>query len=350
MGESRGRHIAEVERQNVIELVKAAQSQGSRKEAACQELGVNIRTLQRWKQSGGLHDKRQYAKHNPPNKLSAASRAKILEISNSAEYCDLPPSQIVPRLADKGMYVASESSFYRVLREENQLHHRGRAKAKIHKKPEPIVAIKPQQAWSWDITYLPTAVRGMFFYLYLIVDIYSRKIVGSEVYERESSGNASVLVKESCLSEGVTESKLILHSDNGSPMKGATLLSTLQSLGITPSFSRPSVSNDNPYSESLFKTLKYCPRYPRKGFASLEEARAWVKEFKHWYNEEHLHSGINFVTPSSRHTGADISILAKRKKVYLEARARHPERWSGSIRNWSACGEVYLNPGKAKSS
>ena len=146
------------------------------------------------------------------------------------------------------------------------------------------------------------------------------------------------------MAEGITEDGLVLHSDNGSPMKGATMLATLQRLGVVPSFSRPSVSNDNSYSESLFGTMKYAPTYPAKPFASLTEAREWVHRFVTWYNEQHRHSAIQFVTPGQRHRGEDAEILTARKAVYEQARQRHPERWSGDTRNWDPVGQVWLNP------
>jgi putative transposase len=198
-----------------------------------------------------------------------------------------------------------------------------------------------------DGHYLAAAVRGAFYRLYMIEDIYSRKIVGWEVHEEESAEHAATLIRKACLSEGVRyESSLVLHSDNGGPMKGATMLSTLQRLGVVPSFSRPSVSDDNPYSESLFRTLKYTPAYPSKPFASLEEARAWVHRFVQWYNETHRHSAIRYVTPGQRHRGADVDILEKRKRLYEAAKAERPERWSGATRNWQPIEEVWLNPPK----
>jgi transposase InsO family protein len=175
------------------------------------------------------------------------------------------------------------------------------------------------------------------------MDIYSRKIVGWRVHECESMEYSARLVEEICLREGILENQVVLHSDNGGAMKGATMLATLQRLGIIPSFSRPSVSDDNPFSESLFKTLKYCPQYPSKPFSSTDDANGWVEEFVHWYNEVHLHSGIKFVTPSSRHAGKDLAILNARKKVYEEARLKNPNRWSRGIRNWEKIEEVFLN-------
>jgi transposase InsO family protein len=164
-------------------------------------------------------------------------------------------------------------------------------------KPSGYKASAPNQVWSWDITYLARTIAGMFFRLYLVMDIYSRKIVGWEVHENERAEHAARLIRKACLAEGISEHGLVLHADNGSPMKGATMLATLQRLGVVPSFSRPSVSNDNSYSESLFGTMKYTPAFPSKPFESLTAARDWVHGFVHWYNEEHRHSGIQFVAP-----------------------------------------------------
>jgi transposase InsO family protein len=180
------------------------------------------------------------------------------------------------------------------------------------------------------------------------MDIYCLKIVGFEVHDQQCSDVASQLINDICKAERVSCDKLTLHSDNGGPMKGATMLATLQRLGVLPSFSRPSVSNDNPFSKALFKTLKYCPQYPSKPFKSVADANAWAIEFVRWYNEEHLHSGIQFVTPGSRHRGEDIEILAKRREVYEEAKSKSPQRWSGSIRSWEYIGDVMLNCLKGK--
>ena len=176
------------------------------------------------------------------------------------------------------------------------------------------------------------------------MDIFSRKIVGWQIYETESSELAAEVMRDICERENIAPGQVVLHSDNGSPMKGATMLATLQALGVMPSFSRPAVSNDNPYSESLFKTMKYRPIYPRRAFESLQVARLWVSQFVQWYNHEHRHSAIRFVTPGERHAGLDVALLSKRVEVYEAAKARHPERWSGATRNWQPIKAVYLNP------
>ena len=296
-------------------------------------LGIDKRTFERWRKHPD-GDMRRGPVTAPRNKLTGEECQEILEVANSREFHDKSPSQIVPQLADKGIYIASESSFYRILRAAGLDAHRGRLKPAAQTKPQALVATRPNQVYSWDITYLNTTVAGMFFYLYLFMDVYSRKIVGYAVYDNQNAANSSRLIDDICTAEGIEPNQLTLHSDNGGPMKGATMLATLQRLGVVPSFSRPSVSNDNPFSEALFKTVKYCPQYSSEPFGSREEALTWVSEFVDWYNEKHLHSGISFVTPSSRHRSKDVDILAKRHKVYEMAKQQRPERWSGKTRNW----------------
>jgi len=340
------RHIA-------IDLIDEAVTAGARCAEASGVLEINVRTLQRWKKtlrsSADLADQRKVSAANrtPANKLSDEEREVILTLCNQAEYKSLPPSQIVPRLADTGEYIASESSFYRVLREADQVHRRGRSNPpRTVPKPEGFKATGPNQLWSWDITYLASSIRGSFYRLYLILDIFSRKIVGWEVHESELAEHASLMIRKACLVEGIHWDGLVLHADNGGPMKGATMLATLQKLGIVPSFSRPSVSDDNPYSESMFRTLKYTPGYPSKPFESIEAARQWVHHFVQWYNDEHRHSAIRYVTPNQRHRGEDSDLLGQRKAVYERARQQNPQRWSGKTRNWNPVEEVWLNPPK----
>lgn len=329
----------------ILQLIEEALKTGARLHPACEILGLSARTYQRWKQQDGGADRRRGPKSAPANKLSPKEREHLLEVVNSPEFCDLSPKQIVPRLADRQEYVGSESTMYRTLREEKLLHHRQNVRpARKTSRPREHVATGPEQVWSWDITYLRSPMRGVFFYLYLILDIWSRKIVGAKVYAEESTELAAELFKATCEELGLDPDGLVLHQDNGSPMKGAILQATLTSLGVFASFSRPRVSNDNPYSEALFRTLKYRPEYPQRPFASLDEAQAWVDRFVAWYNTEHLHSAIRFVTPDDRHFGREEKILAKRGRVYETARRRHPERWSGATRNWEPVTTVYLNP------
>lgn len=312
-------------------------------EGASKEVGVAARTIERWRKVGGGEDRRRGPRHAPANALSASERAHVLRVANSPEFVDRSPKQIVPALADRGEFVASESTFYRVLRAEGQLTHRERSKPR---EPRPVpthVADGPCQVWSWDITYLKTTVRGRFLYLYLFLDVWSRKVVGWAVHDSESDEHAAQLVRRCCAAEGADPTGLVLHSDNGGPMRGSTMLATLQRLGVVPSFSRPRVSDDNPYSEALFRTLKYTPAYPSRPFATADEASTWVAEFVRWYNTEHLHSGIRFVTPAVRHGRADVSALAKRTAVYEAARRARPERWTTHTRNWQPVGAITFN-------
>ena len=334
-------------RQTAVALINDAVTAGARRAKACSALEISDRTLRRWTKDGQVHpDQRPLVpRPEPANKLSAAERAAVLSLCNSTEFASLPPSQIVPNLADQGRYLASESSFYRILRAEGQQHHRGRARPPMRRKPPASYkASAPCEVWTWDITWMPGPVAGMFFYLYLIVDIFSRKIVGWEVHERESADLAAALIRQAVLTEGCALRPLVLHADNGSPMKGATMKTTMEKLGITASYSRPRVSNDNPFSEALFRTCKYRPNWPSKGFSTKSDAQTWVKSFARWYNDAHLHSAIRFVTPSARHTGHDHATLANRAMLYANARAQNPERWSGKTRNWQPAGPVWLNP------
>lgn len=338
--------MSKSDRAECMSLVNEAQVSGASKEKSCELLGVSMRTVGRWETRP--EDQRHGPITRPSNSLSATERANVIAIANSSEFANLPPCQIVPRLADDGKYVASESSFYRILRAEDLLTHRLKSQPRTHKKPEELMAISPNQIWSWDITYLRTAIKGIFYYLYLPMDIFSRLIVHWEVHECESADLAAEMIKTACQKQGIVRDQITLHSDNGGPMKGATMLAMLQWLGVTPSLSRPRVSDDNPFSEALFKTLKFCPSFPEHGFASLEEAKIWVEKFVHWYNTEYLHSGINWVTPSSRHYEKDTEILKNRDDVYKAARAQNPNRWSGKTRNWDRPQIVELNPGRCK--
>ena len=333
-------------RVQAVELINEAVTSGAARFKACAELEISVRTYQRWIVDGGIKtDGRPCSQRPAPkNKLSKEERKNVLNTVNSDEFKSLPPSQIVPTLADSGVYIASEATYYRVLREEKQQNARGRSQIKEKKSPTTHCATGPNQVWCWDITWLPGPVKGLHFYLYLILDIFSRKIVGWEIHDDESAENASTLIRKAHLKENIRDNPLVLHSDNGSPMKGSSMLETLYSLGVVSSFSRPRVSNDNAYAESIFKTCKYRPNYPYKGFLTIGEARDWVLKFSHWYNINHKHSGIKYVTPHQRHSGLSGKILANRKEVYQRAKERNPERWSGNIRDWNLPQEVYLNP------
>jgi putative transposase len=361
------------QRQVLLALIEEAVQSGAKRHKACTQIGLSARTEQRWRcasdgagaqtaagsaaaasasasasvncAAGDRRTSVLRAKVTPPNKLSPAECERAMQVLNSEEFKDVPPSQIVPRLADAGLYVASEASLYRLLRRAHQTTHRRleRAPRQVNK-PRAMVATQPDQIYCWDITYLPSCVRGMYFYLYLFVDLFSRKIVGWQVFERESAAHASALLQDICERQGISPEQLTVHSDNGGPMKGETMLAAMQRLGVAHSRSRPGVSNDNAYSESLFRTLKYRPQMPVTHFEDLSHARRWVTDLVRWYNHEHRHSKIRFVTPTQRHAGLDAPILKNRCAVYAAARQANPKRWSGPTRNWERIGEVHLNP------
>jgi putative transposase len=330
--------------------IHVAHTAGARLNPACAMAGIELRTLQRWQAADGLvvGDRRPQAVRPPPgHALSEAERAQVLAVANEPRFAAVPPARIVPMLADEGVYLASESTFSRVLREHGQTAHRGRAKApKPVRPPTTHIATAVRQVWCWDMTYLPAQVLGRWFHLYLILDLYSRKIVGWEVHDRDHADHATHLVRRTALAEGIAAltAKPVLHGDNGATLKATTVLAMLNWLGVKPSYSRPRVSDDNAYAESLFRTAKYRPEFPATGFADLGEARAWAAGFVRWYNVDHRHSGIRYVSPAQRHAGEDHPILAARHQLYRSARERNPARWSGNTRNWSAVGAVTLNP------
>ena len=340
------------DRRTLAQDIDIAHRNGASLKLACHTAGIDRRTLQRWRARCAAINgdgRPQAVRAIPLNALSQAEREQLLEVANQSRFCAMPPARIVPMLADEGVYLASESTFSRVLRSQGQSAHRGRAKQPRTLRPASThIALAARQVWCWDMTYLPTAILGRWFYLYLILDLYSRKIVGWEVHDTDDSSHATHLVKRTALSEGIAtlDIKPVLHGDNGSTLKATTVLSMLQWLGIKPSYSRPRVSDDNAYAESLFRTAKYRPEFPRKGFETLDAARAWAMSFVGWYNFEHRHSGIQYVSPAQRHAGEDADILAKRHELYLRARTRHPARWSGATRNWCPVGAVTLNPEK----
>lgn len=333
--------------------INAAHAQGASLRSACALVGIDVRTWQRWQRGRGADgelkaDRRtQTARPIPAHALSESERRTLLQIANEPRFANAPPARIVPILADEGRYVASESSFRRVLKQAGQHAHRGRAKApRAHRPPTTHIATGKDQVWCWDMTYLPTKVLGQWHYLYLIMDLYSRKILSWEVHESDDADHAVDLVKRCALSEGIAAqaNKPVLHGDNGSTLKATSVLAMLQWLGVKPSYSRPRVSDDNAFVESLFRTAKYRPEFPVEGFESLAKSRRWAEQLVRWYNEEHRHSGIKYVTPTERHSGQDQTILARRHALYQRAKQLHPHRWSGPTRNWSYIETVTLNP------
>jgi transposase InsO family protein len=331
----------------VISLIREAVCAGARQRQACRVIGITERTLQRWQsEDGGGHDQRHGPRTPPPHQLTEAEKDQAIALSNRPGFRNLSPERVIAKLADENVYVCSERSLRRIQKERNQATYRGRAKpaTQIHK-PREYAASEPLRVLSWDITYLRNAtIRGAYFYLYLYVDIWSRRILGWAVHDEQSSECAAELLREVCRNFSIEADTAVVHQDNGAPMKGATFLATLDELGITKSFSRPRVSDDNAHIESLFRHLKYVPSYPGHGFANIADAAAWVARFVAWYNHEHLHSAIGFVTPDDRHHGRDIEILESRRRLYKEAQQRHPRRWSGAPRKWDRPIVVTLNP------
>jgi putative transposase len=338
------------DRRKMVAEVEAAHRAGARLGPACELVGIRARTIQRWKADSGLDrgDGRARAIHPlPGHALTQAEREQIVRVANQSRFSQLPPARIVPMLADEGIYIASESSFHRVLRAQGQLRHRGRARAPQKVRPPSThIATAINQVWTWDMTFLPAEVLGRFFYLYLVLDLYSRKIIGWEVHETDSSDHAVDLVRRTALAEKIHSlpTKPVLHGDNGATLKATTVLAMLTWLGIRASYSRPRVSDDNAFSESLFRTVKYRPEFPAKGFATVEHARQWVRQFTSWYNHDHRHSGIRYVSPAQRHAGEDRAILAARHELYTQMKAANPRRWSGQTRNWTPIAAVTLNP------
>jgi transposase InsO family protein len=335
------------ERQVLVEWVKEASRAGARLSAACSEAGLSVRTYERWVRADEVRaDGRPEAERpQPAHKLSEAERAGIVALAHEPRFADSPPSQIVLRLADEGTYLASESSFYRVLRAEGEQQHRGRAAKPVATEPPRHLATGPNSVWVWDITFLACSqVLGTFFYLYAVLDLWSRKIVAWEVHVRESGDWAAELVEKAVWREQLRLRPLVLHADNGAAPTAYTLKAKLEVLGIRPSHSRPGVSDDNAHMEAWFRTAKYRPSYPSKGFATLEEAQAWALTLVTWYNGCHLHSAIGFVTPAQRHAGEAPALLAQRKRRYEAARARNPRRWSRGVRRWHDPEYVWLNP------
>ena len=263
----------------MLSAIAEAQGDGARLAQACRVVGLSMRTIERWRNEPERGDGLRGPHHRPHNALSPAEEGQVVSVLTSSRYAGLSPKQLVPQLADEGLYLASESTIYRVQRRYG-LRAKKRAQSRTHVTRACTIhrATGPNQVWSWDITLLPTTVRGVYLRLYLVMDVWSRRIVGWRVSERESAELAAELVTQACR-EGNVGPGLVLHSDNGAPMRGSTMIATLQWLGVVPSFSRPHVSDDNPYSEALFRTLKHTPAYPRLPFADLGSAERWVTRF-----------------------------------------------------------------------
>lgn len=308
----------------------------------CEVLNISTRTYQRWK-SGRVTDKRKGAFKVIPKKLSSIEKQEIIDICCSDEFKDSNPYEIFITLLERSRYVASISSFYRVLRAANLLHHRSNKRPGVKQSSPPEkVAKASNQVWTWDITWLPSQIKGHFYYSYKIIDIWDKNIVGWEIHETESEEHSRNLFQRTLVEQG--NPNVHIHSDNGNPMKGTSLLALLYDLGCKNSFSRPRVSNDNPFIESFFGTLKTSFKYPGR-FKSIEHAREWMASFIDWYHTKHRHSGIQYFTPNQIRTGAYKKMVSIRNTTITEASKKNPCRWSKTVKQWKTEHIVYLNPG-----
>lgn len=330
-------------------LLQEGIRRGASAKAIAGLFGLATRTLRRWgvmiRSEGFSGDRRKGAPRHVAHRFSREERQIVLATVNNPRFADLTPSQIVAILAEEGVYVGSESTIYRIMRQEGLLNHRGRTRPPRAPKEAPVLeATGIHQVLAWDITLLPGTVKGRYYYLYMVMDVWSRRILGVEVHDQECSRLASDFFDRVCRDEGISPgAAAILHADNGAPMRSYALAAKMAELGISLSFSRPRVSNDNAYAESWFRTMKYHQSYPLRRFRDLLSVRTWVDDFVDWYNIEHRHSGIKYVTPNQRHYGEADSICSTRQQTYEKARRQHPRRWSRSPRDWSQPQIVRIN-------
>ncbi len=314
----------------MISLVKQL-SQHTDTKTACEALLVSRATFYRYQKPRRGPGNSSMRRPAPPLALCERDRQTVIDILHSEQFCDDAPHQIYAKLLDQGRYLCSIRTMYRILdaehgsvKERRKQVHRPR-----YTKPE-LLATRPNQVWSWDITKLKGPVKWTYFYLYVIMDIFSRHVVGWMIAHREQSSLAKRLIKDSCTKQGIEFGQLTVHADRGSSMKSKVVAHLLSDLGVTKSHSRPYVSNDNPYSEAQFKTLKYCPQFPQN-FGSIQDARAFCQFFFSWYNKEHRHSGIALMTPEQVHYGMEKQIIKQRSRVLADAFQKNPNRFKGKV-------------------
>lgn len=279
-----------------------------------------------------------------PRALAQAEREQILALLRSERFGDQSPREVYATLLDEGIYICSWPTMYRFLRQEGEVkRRRDHARQKNYSRPE-LLAKAPRQLWSWDITKLRAATPGTYYFLYVMLDVFSRYVVGWMLTTREGGDLAEVFLAESCAKEGIKPEQLTIHADRGSPMTSQCVADLLTDLGVKKSHSRPHVSDDNPYSEAQFKTAKYHPSYPER-FGSLEDARSWARSFFAWYNHEHRHTGIGLLTPAMVHQGQTAVVRAARRAVLSKAYEAHPERFvRGQPEPPKVPEEVWINP------
>ena len=308
---------------------------------ACRALGVARATFyRRRKPATG----RQQPNKPPARALSAAEREQVRETLASPRFVDRAPAEVVATLLDENQYLCSERTMYRILAQDQPVRERrNQLTHPRYAKPE-LVATAPNQTWSWDITRLLGPATWTYFYLYVLLDIFSRYVVGWMVADRENSALASQLIRESCARQNIQPSTLTLHSDRGSPMTSKGTAQLLADLGVTRSLGRPQVSDDNPFSEAHFKTVKYHPGFPPR-FPDIHAAQDFCRSFFPWYNEEHRHGGIAMLTPADVHQGRAQRVLDDRRRTLQKAWARHPERFvRGTPKPHTLPHAVYINP------
>lgn len=300
---------------------------------ACRAFGVAERTFHHRKAAAEGRLAPRPSRARPPEehatvpwRIPDAERGHIRAVLCSERFGDLAPAQIYATLLDEGVYLCSERTMYRILAEHDLVRERRRGHQRQGHSPPRVHATGPNQAWSWDISYLRGPVIRSWFYLYVVLDIFSRKIVAWSIDPTESDTVAQRLIRTACRREGIDPDQLILHSDRGAQMTSNTIAELLEELGVTRSLSRPRTSDDNPYSEAAFKTVKYRPNYPDR-FETIDEARTWTRRFVHWYNHQHYHSAIAYLHPADVHAQRTTEIVAARQHVLDTAYQANPERF-----------------------
>ena len=300
-----------------------ALSQSLPADAVCEALGVSRANLYRSPFEG---DTGIASLHLSPRALTFYERENVLDLLNSDRFMDQAPAAVYATLLDEEVYACSVSTMYRILRAKNEVRERRNQRSCTHYEKPELLATGPNQLWSWDITKLRGPVKWTYYYLYVIMDVFSRYVVGWMIAPRESAGLAEVFIAQTCRMQGIEPEQLTIHADRGSAMTSKSVAFLLADMGVTKTHSRPHVSNDNPYSEAQFKTLKYRPDFPAR-FGSIQDARAFCRTFFPWYNEQHRHSGIAMMTPQSVHYGQTDQIFAVRQRALNTAYAQHPERF-----------------------
>jgi putative transposase len=306
---------------------------------ACQALGVPRSSLYRARQPKREHKPRP----TPKRALRPEEKEQVCQVLNSEPFQDAAPREVYATLLDEDEYLCHWRTMYRILEERQQVRERrDQLRHPTYTKPE-LLATRPNELWSWDITMLRGPAKWTYYYLYTILDVFSRYVPGWLIAKCESASLAKQLIAETCAKQGIAPDQLTLHSDRGNAMRSKTVALLLADLGVTKTHSRPYVSNDNPYSEAQFKTMKYRPDYPDR-FGSIQDARAWARPFFHWYNHEHHHSGLALLTPATVHFGQAQAVIDRRQKVLQAAYAAHPERFvRGEPKPPSLPTEVWIN-------